>query len=225
MSLPLSAIAVAVALPLLAVFLRLAYVLPATLHAPQNRNGHFSDALPASIHILLGSGGHSGEMLRMVRNMKLEKCKRTWIYTSGDLTSLGRVQAFEDGVQNQGSENPKPAFFELKRARRVGQSYFSSVFTTFASMLAAFVFAFSTPPPEILLINGPGTCVPLAYALFALKFAGLGKTRIIYVESLARVSSLSLTGRLVLPITDRFVVQWRQLAEKFHRAEYHGILV
>lgn len=225
MSLPLSAIALAVALSLLAVLVRLAYVLPATRQPLKRSNGPFTGALPASIHILLGSGGHSGEMLRMVKNMKLEMCKRTWIYTSGDLTSLGRVQAFEDGVQKPGSENPKPAFFELKRARRVGQSYFSSVFTTLASMLAAFMFAFTTPPPEILLINGPGTCVPLAYALFALKFAGLGKTRIIYVESLARVSSLSLTGRLVLPISDRFVVQWRQLAEKFQRAEYHGILV
>lgn len=40
---------------------------------------------------------------------------------------------------------------------------------------------------------------------------GLPHTRIIYVESFARVSSLSLSARLLKPFVDRFVVQWPDL--------------
>lgn len=37
---------------------------------------------------------------------------------------------------------------------------------------------------------------------------GLKHTRIIYVESFARVTSLSLSGKLLRPFVDTFVVQW-----------------
>jgi beta-1,4-N-acetylglucosaminyltransferase len=36
------------------------------------------------------------------------------------------------------------------------------------------------------------------------------------------VKGLSLSGRLLYPIADRFVVQWPQLAELHPRAEYLG---
>jgi len=37
-------------------------------------------------------------------------------------------------------------------------------------------------------------------------------TRIIYVESFARVKSLSLSGKLLRPFVDKFVVQWPEAA-------------
>ncbi|KAI5293573.1 UDP-N-acetylglucosamine transferase subunit [Ascosphaera acerosa] len=66
------------------------------------------------------------------------------------------------------------------------------------------------------------------------------RPRIIYVESWARVTSLSLSGRLAMPLADRFLVQWQGLAGvpasagRAHRwflrlfgrkAEYVGVLV
>eukprot|EP01031_Cornospumella_fuschlensis_P032110 gene32109-38831_t len=47
---------------------------------------------------------------------------------------------------------------------------------------------------------------------------------ILYVESFCRVQHLSLTGKLLYPIADRFIVQWEDLAEKYSRAEYLGDL-
>lgn len=41
-----------------------------------------------------------------------------------------------------------------------------------------------------------------------MQILGLSYTRIIYVESFARVSTLSLSGKLVRPFVDTFVVQW-----------------
>ena len=45
-----------------------------------------------------------------------------------------------------------------------------------------------------------------------------------FVESFARVQALSLTGKLLYPLADRFVVQWPQLVQKHSAAEYLGIL-
>ena len=76
--------------------------------------------------------------------------------------------------------------------------------------------------PDVILCNGPGTCVPICYAAFLLHLLGLHQPQIVFVESFCRVTSLSLTGRLLYPIADRFVVQWPKLCQKFSRAEYLG---
>lgn len=65
----------------------------------------------------------------------------------------------------------------------------------------------------------------LCGASFILRFFGLTHSRFIYVESLARVHKLSLSGTLLRGITDRFIVQWKQLADKYPGVEYYGILV
>lgn len=53
----------------------------------------------------------------------------------------------------------------------------------------------------------------------------LGKLRgikIIYLESLARVNSLSITGRIVYGFADVFIVQWKDLLKKYPKAVYCG---
>lgn len=54
--------------------------------------------------------------------------------------------------------------------------------------------------------------------------------RTIYVESWARVTTFSLSGKLLLPFADRFLVQWPDLAGKqawrgMRETEYAGTLV
>ncbi|WOO86383.1 UDP-N-acetylglucosamine transferase subunit ALG14 [Vanrija pseudolonga] len=62
-----------------------------------------------------------------------------------------------------------------------------------------------TPWVDVLL-NGPGTAVVLVAV--ARRILGLSYTCIIYVESFARVKTLSLSGKLLRPFVDTFVVQW-----------------
>lgn len=69
--------------------------------------------------------------------------------------------------------------------------------------------------PDAILSTGAGLALPFFIA---------GKRfgcRLVYVESVTRVLSLSLTGRLVRPLADEFFVQWPQLAES-GRARYAG---
>lgn len=208
---------VAVLFPVFFVLLRLIYVLPAL----QSRSKPTEGApLKGHLMVLLGSGGHTGEMVRLLQTTNLEKMKITWLVSSGDSTSLEKVK----NIEHTASSNS--TYITLKRARTVGQPWLLSVFTTLMSILSTLnALLRQKSYPDVLLINGPGTCVPVAYVLFVMKFLGLCRTRIVYVESLARVSGLSLSGRLVLPVSDRFLVQWEQLADQYQRAEFYGILV
>jgi beta-1,4-N-acetylglucosaminyltransferase len=58
----------------------------------------------------------------------------------------------------------------------------------------------------------------------------IARLRTIYVESWARVRSLSVSGKLLLPVADSFVVQWRPLEGRrawpgMKKTQYKGWLV
>jgi beta-1,4-N-acetylglucosaminyltransferase len=60
--------------------------------------------------------------------------------------------------------------------------------------------------PDVILSTGAGVAVP---------FFVLGRlmgVQLVYVESLTRTRSLSLSGRLVRPLADSFFVQWPEAA-------------
>jgi UDP-N-acetylglucosamine:LPS N-acetylglucosamine transferase len=74
--------------------------------------------------------------------------------------------------------------------------------------------------PHVILTTGAGVVVPLCY---------LGKllgAKVIYIESLARIDSRSLTGVFLYPISDLFFVQWRDLLGQYGgKAVYGGTVV
>lgn len=68
-------------------------------------------------------------------------------------------------------------------------------------------------------------CVITTGALIAFPFcllAKLSRKKVIYIESFARISSKSLTGRLVYPFADLFLVQWESMLEVYPKAQYVG---
>lgn len=62
---------------------------------------------------------------------------------------------------------------------------------------------------------------------FDLQMVGVRWSSVFYVESIARVRKLSLSGLLLykLRIADQFFVQWPQLQRKYPRAHYVGCLM
>ena len=70
--------------------------------------------------------------------------------------------------------------------------------------------------PDAILSTGAGLAVPF---FLVGKLLGI---RLVYVESVTRTATISLSGRLVYPLADRFFVQWPRLAERLRRAEYAG---
>ena len=76
-----------------------------------------------------------------------------------------------------------------------------------------------------LVGNGPGFCVPFYLFFFIMNKAIITKTKLIFFESWCRVQSFSLTAKIVRLLCDRFLVHWKEQADKDKKAEYHGKLI
>lgn len=75
-----------------------------------------------------------------------------------------------------------------------------------------------------MLSNGPATGAVAAFVGVGREVLWGEKCQIVYVESLARVDTLSVSGKLLYYVADRFLVQWPELKEKYPRAEFYGRL-
>ena len=74
--------------------------------------------------------------------------------------------------------------------------------------------------PQLLLCNGPGTALPII--LLARVLSLFSPCTIVYIESVCRVKSLSLTARMALPLVDTVLVHWPELALSHPATQYIG---
>lgn len=73
--------------------------------------------------------------------------------------------------------------------------------------------------PDLVISTGAGLAVPFIYAS---KILGI---KTVYVESISRSTTLSLSGRLVYPFVDEFYVQWADCLARYPKAIYKGIVL
>ena len=70
--------------------------------------------------------------------------------------------------------------------------------------------------PDIIISSGAAVAVPFFY---------LGKlfgAKTIYIEVFDRIDAPTLTGKLVYPVTDTFIVQWVDMKKVYPKAIYLG---
>lgn len=70
--------------------------------------------------------------------------------------------------------------------------------------------------PDIVITTGVLSVIPMCF------FAKVFRKELIYIESFAKVTSPTITGKLMYKYADRFYVQWPQMKEIFPRAIYLG---
>ncbi|OMP02557.1 Oligosaccharide biosynthesis protein Alg14-like protein [Corchorus capsularis] len=183
---------------------------------------------PLSTLIVLGSGGHTAEMINLLLVLQKERFSpRYYIAAATDNMSLQKARVFENSLaDSSGVKGISAEFMQIYRSREVGQSYVTSIWTTLVALAHA-LWLMVKIRPEVVLCNGPGTCIPLCVIAFIFKLIGIRWSSIFYVESIARVKRLSLSGLLLykLRIADQFFVQWPQLKRKYPRAHYVGCLM
>ncbi len=125
-------------------------------------------------------------------------------------------------LQKAFAKDENQFWHRIHRPREVKQSWISTPASTVQCILDSFLTIFRVQP-QLIICNGPGTALPLCYLAFFARLFGLWETEIIFVESFCRVERLSLTGRLIYPIADKFLVQWKELLPNCgNRAEYLG---
>lgn len=116
-----------------------------------------------------------------------------------------------------------PTVHYIPRSREVGQSWVTSaVSTAWATIFAISIVV--KERPGVLLVNGPGTCLPLCVIAHVARCLGVLNTRIVFVESIARTRLLSLTGKIIYfcRMSDLFLVQWPGLRQQFNRTKCLG---
>ena len=70
--------------------------------------------------------------------------------------------------------------------------------------------------PDVVITTGAHTAVAMCY------IAKLFRKKIIYIETFANLESKTLTGRLIYPIADVFIVQWESMRKLYPKAIYIG---
>ncbi|KAG0712396.1 UDP-N-acetylglucosamine transferase subunit ALG14 [Chionoecetes opilio] len=183
--------------------------------------------------VVLGSGGHTVEMLKMVAALDPQKYSpRIYVVADTDEISHKKLLEVEKhfkqlvvAVELFLSQDEDHFVVEVvPRTREVGQSWVTSAFTTLRALIAS-LLVLAHHLPTLIVSNGPGTCVPLCVGAVIMRVLGVCHSRVVFVESLCRVRSLSLSGRVLYPLSDHFLVQWPYLTDSYPKARYIGRLV
>lgn len=159
-----------------------------------------------TILVVLGGGGHTAEMLELVRRL-------------GPAYDYEYVVCHNDRL----SEQKLPYKGKLMRVYNprekqdhvlpfVMGKFCVSVFHSFFLLVRSRSFA----------MMSSGAAVAVAPLLVGKLFFG---KRIMYVETFSRIHKESLSAKLVYPFTDMFFVQWPELKKRFPRAIYAGRLL
>ncbi|WP_279605134.1 PssD/Cps14F family polysaccharide biosynthesis glycosyltransferase [Aetokthonos hydrillicola] len=70
--------------------------------------------------------------------------------------------------------------------------------------------------PDLVISTGASLAISFA---FVSKYF---KKKFVYIESISRSQELSLSGKLVYPLSDEFYVQWSNLCSKYPKAVFKG---
>lgn len=153
--------------------------------------------------IVFGQGGHSKEMVKLM-DLLGSDYEYAYIMVDGDNLTESMLTI----------QNP---IFRVVSPRGKEHRLLPDIWKTLKCMCQALkpIYRFR---PKAMLSTGPGVAVPVALAC---KLMGV---KLIFVETGSRVTSLSLTGRIMYRLADMFLVQWEPLLEKYPRAVYAGRL-
>lgn len=167
--------------------------------------------------IVIGSGGHTSEILKIVSHMNRQRYSpRIYVMASSDVWSENRIKDVERDCEDY-------KIVKIPRSRSVHQSYITSVATTLYSIIYCLPVVFYYRP-DLVLCNGPGTCIPICLSAFFMRAMYFSNSVIIFIESICRVKTLSLSGHIMSFFADEMLVQWPELQKKYPQTKYVGRL-
>uniref|UniRef100_A0A8D2PGX8 UDP-N-acetylglucosamine transferase subunit ALG14 n=1 Tax=Zosterops lateralis melanops TaxID=1220523 RepID=A0A8D2PGX8_ZOSLA len=172
------------------------------------------------------TGGHTTEILRLLSCLSESYSPRHYVLADSDKMSEAKIRSFEQKrlLLREPSTLTENLLDRIPRSREVRQSWISSVVTTLYSILYSLPLTYKRKP-DLILCNGPGTCVPVCLSAFLLGLLRIKRTIIVYVESICRVETLSLSGKILYYFSDYFIVQWPDLKKKYPKSVYLGRIV
>lgn len=182
-----------------ALFYRIRFVLSPTRSKPI-RHGRRNPKEPTHLLVVLGSGGHTAEMLSMLeravnepnKNSRLEwrdYHHRTWVVSEGDSISASRAKEFEEMATGFGQDSitegqvkrvtdKGPGSYEIvtvPRARQIHESVYSAPISCVKTFMACWSLLVKQLEqgrdfPDLIMANGPATATVLVATALALRF-------------------------------------------------------
>ncbi|UVC54029.1 N-acetylglucosaminyldiphosphodolichol N-acetylglucosaminyltransferase [Theileria orientalis] len=149
--------------------------------------------------LVLGPGGHTREMIEIFRLLESEKHEFSFVHSEFDRISpmlfthkvLNKhKQESKNGVQTHVDKDVGALFHTLPYASRRHLLYTATILTFVLSMIKSLIISYKLNP-DLIITNGPGLSVPFCMSVKLLNVLLLRNAKIIYIESLTRVKTLS----------------------------------
>jgi len=110
--------------------------------------GNFDRFLKKSILIVFGSGGHTGEMLKLLSDFDFKKYSKVYLVCAS--TDNHSRTKFEHWKEEKGIEYKAFHWTIIPRSREVKQSYLTSIFTTSWANLVTFFKLFKFRDADVI---------------------------------------------------------------------------
>lgn len=78
------------------------------------------------------------------------------------------------------------------------------------------LYLFFKVKPDVIITTGAHTAVPMCY------IAKLFRKKVVYIETFANIRTKTLSGKIIYPIADLFIVQWKSMLKLYPKAKYGG---
>ena len=78
------------------------------------------------------------------------------------------------------------------------------------------VFLYFKLHPDYIVTTGTHTAVPICF------FSKIFGTKVIYIETFANMTTKTMSGKMIYPISDEFIVQWESMLKLYPVATYGG---
>ncbi len=155
----------------------------------------------------------------MKKNKKIEEIKICLVGSSGGhLTHLYQLKKFWENKNRFWVTFDKEDARSILENEKVYNCYYPTnrnlknlIKNTFVALKVL-----RKEKPDIIISSGAAIAVPFFY---------LGKifgAKTIYIEVFDRIDKPTLTGKLVYPVTDKFIVQWEEMKKVYKKAENFG---
>ena len=157
------------------------------------------------VAIILGSGGHTVQMLRLVDQLG-KKYKYIYIIANTDKTSEKQIKI------------PGKVYRIFDTRLKTDMNLLKIILKFIPSTIQA-INVLRKIKPDFIIGCGPGMCL---HVLWLAKY--LFSAKLIFFESWVRVHNKSIAGKLIYHFADLFIVQWKSLLNSYPKAVFAGRL-
>lgn len=151
-----------------------------------------------NVLFISSTGGHLNELLQLKP-----------MFTNYNYNIITEKDNFTLSLQNE----YKDKIYYLPYGTR--SKFFSYIFKYLSICLKSLYLYFKLKP-KYIITTGTHTAVPICY------IGKLFGTKVIFIETFANMNSKTLTGKLIYPISNLFIVQWESMLKLYPKAKFGG---